>query len=290
MSLLSVGSVIDQAWHHYTTHFLELMSISAWLLVIAILNIVSSLLAPDTLQFSAGAGALSAGNITGIIIYGITFLLLAPIVSIWVSNRLIKRTDEQLAGKPLNWGSLNQFGWHYFFPRLLVGIMAALLLIAPLLLLAPGGALIGLASVTHSTAVSLLGMLLTFFGVIAAGVGCIYVAIKIFFTPFTLLLENHRGRAAVKASAALTRGRWWATFFRVAIPSVVFYIGVFTIQLVLLFVLRTVILSVAGLNVTFAIQLYAIGSSTLFIVLNTLMAPLVVSVNTIVFRNLQSSR
>lgn len=290
MALISVGSVIDRAWEHYTKHFLELMSISAWLLLLAILNIFSTWLSPDSALTTPGAGPLSVMQIFGLILYGATFFVLAPILSIWISNRLIKGINQQLSGKTINLKELSADGWRLFFPRLLVGLLTTLLILAPLLLLAPGGLLSLLSVATKSGGLSMAATALIFLGVIASFLGCVYVAVRVFFSPYALVLDNSRGRQAIKASAALSRGRWWSTLWRVAIPTVVFYFGMTTIQILILFVLKTVILQVAGLNAAFASELYNIGSGTIFIILNTLVAPLVVTANCLIYQSLKSER
>ncbi|MEK9130648.1 MAG: hypothetical protein AAB429_00845 [Patescibacteria group bacterium] len=290
MALISVGSVIDRAWEHYTKHFLELMSISAWLLILAILNIFSTWLSPDMALTTPGAGPLNATQVFGLVLYAVTFFLLAPVLSIWISNRLIKGVSLQLSGKTVNMKELARDGWKLFFPRLLVGFLTTLLILAPLLLLAPGGLLSLLAVASKSGGLSMAATALIFLGVIAAFLGCVYVAVRVFFSPYTLVLDNNRGRQAIKNSAALSRGRWWATLWRVAIPTAVFYFGMTTIQILILFVLKTIILQVAGLNAAFASELYNIGSGTVFIVLNTLVAPLVVTANCLIYQSLKSER
>lgn len=284
--LISVGAILDRSWQHYTKHFLELVSISAWLLLLAVLNIVSVWLSPDTLVATSGS-PMSAASTVGLILYALTFFVLAPILSIWISNRLIKGIDQQLSGRTINLKELSTFGWKYFFPRLLVGFLTGVLVLAPMLLLVPGGAFAALSAATGSAALSILSTALIFIGVIAAGLGCVYIAVRVLFSPYTLLLENKRGRDAVKASAKLSAGKWWATFWRVVIPAVVFYFFMFTIQFFLLLLLKNIILSVAGLNVTLAAQLYNIGSGTVFIVLNALVAPLLVIANMLVYRSLR---
>ncbi len=290
MPLISVGSVIDRAWHHYTHHFLELMSISAWLIVLAILNIISIWLSPDTLLFKTPSVGINPLQVIGLILYVITFFVLAPILSIWISNRLIKGIDQQLAGTSMNAKQLSAFGWKYFFSRLLVGALTGLVILIPFVLMLPGAGLAALAALTQSTALTLAGTALLFFGVLLAGLGCIYVTIRVVFAPYALLLHNHHGRSALKASASVSKGRWWAAFWRVVIPSVVFYVGMVTIQIFVLYILKTVILAVAGLNAPLASELYNIGSSTVFILLSALIAPLLVTANVLAYRSLSEGR
>lgn len=290
MPLLTVGSVIDRAWEHYTKHFLELMAITSWLLILAILNIISSFLSPDVSLLTPGAGPLSTSQTAGLVVHGLTFLIFAPILSLWISNRLIKGVATQLDGQSSNFKTLNAFGWKMFFPRLLVGILTALTMLSPLILLAPGGALSALAVASNSGGLSLAATALIFFGSVAAIAAIIYLAVRVVFAPYALLLDNQHGRRALRSSARLSRTRWWSVLFRVAVPAIVFYFGMTTAQIFLLFILKTIILQVAGLNAGLASQLYNIGSGTVFIILNMLVAPLVVCANTLVYKNLSNDR
>lgn len=289
--LLSVGTIIDRAWSHYTKHFLELMGISSWLLLIAILTIISTWISPDTLLVAGQyRNVLSVMQITGIVIYGLTYLVLAPILSIWISNQLTRAINLELDATNINTKELSRFGWKKFFPRVFVGILTAICVLAPFLILVPGGIISVIAGLTNSVGLSVISTALIFIGVIAATVGCLYVIVRLIFAPYALLLDDHHGRSALKQSAALSRGRFWSVFFRVVIPAVVFYIGMTTIHVLLIYVMKTIVISVAGLNATLAVQLFSIGRSTIFIVLNTLVAPLVITANCLVYRDLTKNR
>lgn len=289
--LLSVGTVIDRAWSHYTKHFLELMTISSWLLILAVINIVTSWLSPSTAMLNGQSiKALSTMQMSGIIIYGLTFFVMAPILSIWISNQLIKTTDQQLSGGKMSSKAISTFAWKHFFPRALVGLMSTVMILSPFLLFLPGAGTMVASSLLQSSSLSLLSTLLIFLAAIASTVGCVFLAIRLIFSPFALLLNNQRGRRALQASTALAKGRFWSVAFRVVIPAVVFYIGMTTVQVVIIFFLRTIILSVAGLNVELAAQLFNMGQGTIFILLSALVSPLIISANTIVYRDLNENR
>jgi hypothetical protein len=81
-------------------------------------------------------------------------------------------------------------------------------------------------------------------GFVAFVVPGIWLAILLNFSILILLDRNLRGTQALAASAELVKGRWWATFARIAIPGLVF--------LFLAFVAVGVITLAIGMIVGFA--------------------------------------
>lgn len=49
----------------------------------------------------------------------------------------------------------------------------------------------------------------------------IWLGVALSFAPFFLIEDDRRGTQALAASADLVKGRWWATFVRLALPSFV---------------------------------------------------------------------
>lgn len=287
MSLITVGEVIDRSWHHYTKHFVELMSVAAWFLIVAVINTVATWLYPQP-NYSL-ATTLTGMDTFAVILYAVNFLLIAPVISIWVFNTTVNLIDHEFNKQPIRLKELGRKGWKNFFPRVLVGILGFLCVISPAVLVVPGAAL----SFAANTAVPGLGILATLlftFGILAAIAVAIFILMRIFFAAYELLLGGHHGRAAIRGSWGLTSGRWWAVFWRVVIPKIVFFFGMFTIQLFLTFLLQMIATNVAGLNFELGVRIYTIGSALVFILLGALLNPLVLTSDYLVYRSLKEDR
>ncbi len=288
MALISIGQIIDRAWHHYTTHFKALISISGWLLIVAILNIVATWFYPEaTMIATTRAADFTASEWFGIALYTLTFFVATPVISIWVSNMLMQTIDKQDSGKTINSKEQSALSWKLFFPRVLIGLQVGGMILATGLLIVPGGVLS--AAIDGENGVKAVASLILIVGIIATVLLTFALVIRLFFAPFALVLDGKHGRAALKESLRLTRGRWFATFIRLLIPQALFYLGLFLAQIIVLYGLQAIILAIAGLNIDLAIRLYSIAQGTVFLVLTIFMNPLILSANTIVYKNLRET-
>ncbi len=94
----------------------------------------------------------------------------------------------------------NNIGWKYFWPAVWVGILQALAVLGGLILLIIPG---------------------------------IWLAGLLAFTNIVLIDEDKRGAEALKRSAELVKGRWWATFWRSLVSGIIFGILMVLISLIL---------------------------------------------------------
>ena len=287
MSLITVGEVIDRSWHHYTKHFVELMSVAAWLLIVAILNTLATWLYP---QMNYGIPTdLSGIDLFSVILYAVNFLLIAPVVSIWVFNTTVLLIDRESQNGQIRLKELGRKGWKKFFPRVLVGILGILCVASPILLVLPG-ALLSFAATTIVPGLGVIATILFVFGIFAATAGMIFLLIRLIFSAYELLLSDQHGRKALRASWKLTADRWWPVFWRVVLPKVIFFFGMFTVQLFLTFLLRMLATNVAGLNFELGVRIYTIGSGLIFILLGALLNPLVLTSDYLVYKSLKEER
>lgn len=82
-------------------------------------------------------------------------------------------------------------------------------------------------------ATSLLAGILTFLGVILLIVPGIIIGIWFAFWPYVFVAEGVRGRAGLRRSRELVRGRWWGVAWRFALPFVFYMIvsGLLTVPI-----------------------------------------------------------
>lgn len=288
MSLISIGEIIDRSWQHYTKNFVELVSVSAWILIVAVLNILSLWLYP---QFTTAAPhTLSVMEIIGVIVYLVTFLIVAPILSLWISNTLIKTIDREYNDKPAVLKLTAKEGWRAFFPRVLVGLQVLVVLIASLLFSVPGVLVSAIAGGMHVPVLILFGSLLLLVGTILTSIFGLKWIIELSFAPYALLIDDQHGRDALRRSRSLVAGRWWATLWRVTIPQVVFFFGMLTLEVILVLILNVIVANIAGFNSSLATRLFTMGQNSVFVILMSLATPLLLTANYLVYQSLKERR
>ena len=116
--------------------------------------------------------------------------ILDGLFAVWITIRLMRMA---LARSPKEEGLIAhnfRIGWDAYLPFFLISLLTSL-------------AILG-------------GVALFFF----PGV---WLAIVLVFAPLLFLDENIRGTQALAASAQLVKGRWWATFVRIALPGIFFF-------------------------------------------------------------------
>lgn len=292
---MSVGTIIDQSWSHYRQHFIELMSVAAWLILPTLLYIVSTWFYPDftlgletTFQFQT---KLSPSETFGIILYAVNFFLITPIISLWVSNTLIRLLDREWNKVSVRLRQLSREGWRLFFPRLLVGVIMTLILLAPIIifvisLVVSGSFLreeIGQPFRFLISALAPLGFLIMVAGLLLFG-------LRLYFAKFALLVDGEHGRAAINSSWQMTRGLWWPTFWRLIVPKVVFMTGFLVLQFLFSGLLRLLTSNIAGLNFELGVRLDSIGSAVIIMILGAIATPLLLNADFLVFRGLRETR
>ncbi len=286
--LISVGEILDRSWHHYTNRFVELMSIAAWLLLAALINVFATWLYP-TASYGIVAG-LNYKEIFGVVLYAINFLVITPIVSIWVFNATVHLIDREISNQPIRLREISRDAWKVFFPRIWIGILGGLCVATPVLLVVPGFILSSVSKKGALHFLSIPATILFLLGLAGALIIGVKIAIRLFFSAYELILENKRGRLALRTSSKLVMNRWFPTLWRVILPKVVFFFGAFTIQMFLIFLLKSFSTNLAGLNFELGVRIYTIGSTTIFLVLAALLNPLVLTADYLLFRSLQSER
>ena len=100
--LISIGQIIDQSWEHYTKHFKEIMNISLWYFLVAILLTVGNLLAPGDNGLLAAGGAFTVLEAIGLAITIITSLIITPLTGIWVYVTLMQAVKLQRNNQTVN--------------------------------------------------------------------------------------------------------------------------------------------------------------------------------------------
>ncbi len=288
-ALLSIGQLIDHSWEHYRHKFVQLMSISGWLLVTTLIGVISLLLYPSASSLLVSSHHYTATETFAVVLWLVDSLVIAPVIATWIFISLIKLIHAQMLEKRVAIASLGRESWTLFWPAMLVNALVLLMLIAPWLLTLPGAFLLFLSHDPQSMSVNLGGILLVA-GILAGMVLSVRWLVCYSYAPLALVLENRRGRAALDRSRELVTGRFWSAFVRMVLPKVVFVLIFAVAEGLLSQVLDVSIRSAVGLNA----DLYLRISGILDLVIGTagaaILNPLLLTSDYLVYVSLKDTR
>lgn len=285
--LISVGQLIDHSWEHYKTRFGELMSISVWVLVPTLISVVSLAMYPSYTTLAADQ-TLSALEIAGVAVWLINSLLVGPIIGVWMLSALLKLIYQQLDGKRADIKKISQESWKQFWPMVSVNVLVMLVLMAALLFALPGTILLALAPFVGA-ALSGIGGVLLVAGVLIATILGVRWLIFFAYSPLALALEGHRGKAALRRSHDLVRGRFWSALARMVLPKTVFMLVLFVAEWLILTLAGVLVESVAGLNVNLGVRLNGVIETLILGIGVVLANPIIFAADVFLYRSLQET-
>lgn len=284
---ISVGEIIDKSWHYYKNHFGELMSVSGWLLVAAVVNVIALAFYPSA-SVVLSERAYTTPETIGVFMLIISNFVVTPLIGIWVTATLVRLIDAIISGRETTLKKVVQEGKKYFWPFLLVSILFSLVIFATLLFLTPGFLFIWAGStLTGATSVAMIGTFLLIIGTVVASVLAVLWGIRFFFYTFTLLVDNHRGRDSLKESNRLVKGNFWDVVVRLVIPKLLFFI-VFAFGLFVAITIANVVVSgAAGLNIDLQVRLNTIVTGVLVLIQAVLINPIILIADYLIYKDLK---
>lgn len=287
MPLISVGELIDRSWEHYRREFADLVSVSGWLLLVALVDIVSLAIYPSASSM-LGNATLTASESVGVTLYGFANVVLAPVVGLWTFVALVRLVRSQLSGRRDGVREAMGDAWRYFFPTMLVSALVALLMAAvALVAFGPFAILSWIAAVSGIELFAALAGISVVVGVMAAIALGFRWSVRYYLAPYALLVDETRGRAALSTSRSLTEGRFWSVLLRAAIPKIVFVVLAILAVSVIAFVFSVASGAMAGLNLDVQLRLSSIGTSVLSVLAAVLLNPLIVTADLMLYQSLK---
>jgi hypothetical protein len=285
--LITIGQLIDNTWDHYRKHFIELMSISGWLLVLAIINIIALVFYPTGTKLFTGA-ALDGSEQFGVILFSISAYIIAPIIGLWIFAATVRLVSQQLTGNKTDVRRAMKDGWKAFWPLLIVSALVLLVLIGGMAIgLGPGFILAAIAWTTNATSMILIANIILVLGVFVAFALNLRWSVHYMLAPFAYLLENKTKVSALKRARALISGRFWKTLLLLIAPKAVFILFGVAAMALLAFVTGIFINMTAGLNVDVQLRLLTITSTIYPIILAVLINPLISITDIFLYKSLQ---
>ena len=292
--LISVGELIDRTWEKFRTWQTPLLNISAWLLLIALLNVIGLALYPTYSKLQQLSNlALSFSEKTGVILFIVTNYILGPLMGVWVFAATARYIEAKFAGQRMNVSGALREGRKAFFPLLYIGILcigiligAVLIGLSPTILLEAIRRLTGIDHVVFN----MLQIFSVLLGIAGSSVLLFAWGVRYAFAPFVFLAENIRGRAALKRSHEITRHQFWGVCIRLLVPHLIFpgiaALILFTLNFFAQFFLGTA----GGLNLDLFLRLQDIVSLVLPLFVTVLINPLVILANILIYKSLREQQ
>ncbi len=283
-SLISVGQVLDHSLEHCRRHFKELLAITLWVVVAAIPSVVGKLLAPN-----GGNETLTGGDWLSFAM-SLIGIIVVMIVSIWMYATLVYAVADQAAGRDYNLKQLQRRGWQAFTAYLILTLTLAAIVFGIALITVPGYVLLFLSANNNTpafigaigTPTFLIGLVITLF-LLAK------YSVQLAFAPYVLLLERKNISEAIKGSSALVTGRWWSTFWRFAMPKLIYFIVLFVLSFIT-FTAFELLLALIMNHSGFGTLLIYTLSLFVSVFLSAIITPLIVTTDYYLYDSLRKTR
>ncbi len=283
--LVSIGTLIDDSWENYRLHTAALLSISGWLLLKAVIDVISLSFYPTASKLLSGA-TLSGPESFGTVLFVLNAAVIAPLIGVFVLAATFQFARAVLEGKRADVKSAITAGKKGFLPVLWVSILLVLVILGGIALgVVPPLILYALAAWTGFAQLNVLATLLLVVGIIIATILNIRWAVEFSLAPYVTLAEGVRGGKALKRSRELVKGRFVSVLLRYALPKFVFVLLGIVVLAILSFLTNVVVSGFAGLNLDVSLRLNTLASTIYPIAIAALVNPLLIIADTILYRS-----
>ncbi len=285
--LISVGELIDESFAMYRSRFVELMTISGWLILTAILTAIALAFYPaaSTLQLNAG---LSNGENFGVILFSLTTFLFTPIISFWMYVSLTRAIGMQMSSKKIDPKKAMQEGKKLFLPTLLTSLMVLLMVLFAIVIgFGPPVVLATIGSLLHVSALIIISNILLIIGIFVALFLMIKWSVYYLLSPLFTILDGIKGKAALEESRTLIQGRFWSVLSRFAIPKLVFFIFGVTAMYIISYAAAIVISASSGISLDIQLRIGTLLQTIIPILIASFVNPLILISDVLLLRSLQ---
>ncbi len=287
MPIISIGELIDRSWDHYKRDFVDLLSVSGWVLITAIFEITAFFLYPYASKLASTA-ALTTSEAVGVILYAFSSWVVTPILGLWTFIALTRLIRAQLSNKRSNIREAMLDGKRYFLKTLLVTIFIFGILVAALGIGLGPGILVTLINLTFNIpTLGIVSSILLVVGLVISIVLGFRWSVHYYFAPYALLLDGVEGKAAVLASNTLTKGHFWSILLRLVVPKIVFILMAIMAMVIIGFIFETFLSIFTGLNIDLHVRLSTIFTTILSTVAAVFLNPLLVTADLLLYQSLK---
>lgn len=284
--LISIGDLIDQSWSKYRSQLPYFLQLSGWLVVIAILNAIALLLYPN-----AGAIAyhtnFTFGEVTGVLLYGFTNLLLSPLLGFWIFISLAIGAKSVIRGERMNIANVMQETRQRYLPTLAVAVLVGLtLLLAQIITLGPSILLGVIGYFMRNAWILGAANILLVIGLIASLIITSKWTLYYMMAPYASIFDRLKNKQALQKSRALTQGKFWSVLFRLLLPKIVFILFGLLVAVLINLLLNAVLVGTTGLNLDVQQRITSLLDAALPMLIAIFLNPLIFLSDVLLYQSL----
>ncbi|MBI2473289.1 hypothetical protein HYV70_01915 [Candidatus Uhrbacteria bacterium] len=285
--LISVGELIDQSWDVYRLRFVELLSISGWFIITAILLAVALAFYPSATTLQGGS-ALTTTETMGVILFSLTTLLITPLLSFWLYTSLTKILGAHFSRKQLDPKKALREGRDVFLPTALTSLRVMMMIFLAIAIgFGPAAVMALIGSLTDVSGFIILANLLLVIGTFVSLFLSIKWMVYYILAPLLTILDGVRGSEALAQSRSLIEGRFWSVLVRIAVPKLVFVLfGVFAMSIIG-YLVGILINASSGINLDIQLRISTMTQTIIPILIATFINPLVIISDVLILRSLK---
>ena len=284
-NLIGIGALIDQSWEQYRTHYKQLFKISAWVLLVAAINIVAILMYP--LDASSIDGTTVWEKI-GIVLFLLNNTVVALVVGTWMINALIGLIHDQHSSGKRSMKALSQASWKLVWPHIVLRLELFLVYAGSLLL--PLLLIWFFSNVASSFLPSALVFLLLFASLLLF-LPPLALFIYLSFAVFGLVVDGHKGWSAIRTSISLVRERFWPVALRLLIPKLLYFGLFFLAQFLAVIILQVLTAGlIQGADLVWAGRLEWISLMLTYSVLFVFLNPMLFVTDHLIYQQLKTTK
>ena len=289
-NLISVGELIDQSWTLYRAQFRAFMSLSGWLLIVAILNIIALILYPTVGALSLHS-SLSHSEITGVLLYIFANFVVSPLLGLGIFIAMTQAADNTIEKRSFTFkqillGTKNRYG-----SALIVTVLAAcMIILAQIITIGPGILFVTLGLWINNAVILALADILMMLGAVASLILTIRWIMYYFMAPYANVLDGTQKKDALVRSRTLISGRFWRALLRVVLPKFVFFLfGLFFVTFISLLI-QLLVNGSTGLSIDTSVRIGSLANSILPLLITILINPLMILSDVLLYKNLKGDR
>ena len=287
--LISIGEIIDRSINIYQKHFANLISISSWMLIVVILNIIALGLYPSAGKMIASE-VLTSTESAGVIIYALTNFIISPIIAIFILVMLVRALKMVLAGKTIDTSKVMHETKTRIIPTILISIMVFfVILFASVISFSPAAILAMVSLWTQSTFLVTATNILLIIGVFAALILTIKWSVRFYLAPYITASDDIKGKKSLIYSQKITDKKFWGVLLRLVLPKIVFLMIGVLIILFFGFIMSIVASTISGLNLNLELRIITLSDTIVPILASIFVQPLIIITDMILLNNLKGS-
>lgn len=286
-SLLSPGELIDKSWDLYRNQFKSFMSLSGWLVIIAILNVIAWILYPNA-GTTVAYTSLNAQESAGVILYVITNFVISPLFGFWMFIAMVRTSLRAMTNKPIELMQTLRETKSLFFPTFIVAALVALMILLALIITTgPAFLLFGIGTWIHNAVLIGFADILFVFAAFASLILTCRWMLNYFMAPYACIIDGVEKKSALIQSRTLVQGRFWSTLVRVVLPKFVFILFGLGFAAIVTFMIKIFINGATGMSIDQSLHLLTISTSVLSVIIAIFLNPLLVLSDVILYKNLK---